>query len=143
MKSSLSSTFLALALTVTSFNGYAAKDKIQTEVIKAYVDVQEALVSSDFEVVKKASKELQSKLTKESPKLRSEVKELTESKTLKESRNEFKDVSSIVIKNYKEEIEDNFIIAYCPMAGAKWIQRKGEISNPYMNKEMQGCGEKI
>lgn len=35
------------------------------------------------------------------------------------------------------------VVAYCPMAQKAWIQREGEIGNPYLGQEMPKCGEVV
>ena len=42
------------------------------------------------------------------------------------------------------EIPPGYAVAFCPMAdddqGARWIQKKGEIANPYFGSSMLICG---
>lgn len=127
----------------TSILSVHAKEDIQGEVINKYLSVQEALVSGDFPAFKASAQKLKSTFEKADSKLYSEARELAEVSNLKEARQEFKDVSSAFIKKYQKDLKDGLILVYCPMAGAKWVQKKGKIANPYMEKEMSECGEKI
>ena len=42
------------------------------------------------------------------------------------------------------EIPPGYAVAFCPMAdddrGARWVQKKGEIANPYFGSSMLICG---
>ena len=64
-------------------------------------------------------------------------------KTLSEARKEFKKMTPPIEAWVSKHPGSGYIIVYCPMAGAKWVQREGKISNPYLGKEMLNCGEQI
>lgn len=133
-------TFFLMSVSILSVH---AKTDSQNEAIGAYLSVQEALVSGDFSAFKTAAQKLKIVTEKADPKLYNEAKELMEVSNIKKARHEFKNVSSVFIKKYQDNLEDGLIQVYCPMAGAKWVQKKGKIGNPYMEKDMSECGEKI
>lgn len=64
-----------------------------------------------------------------------------------ELRSSFKDISSNLIKALENKgfDEESLYLQYCPMAdnneGARWINDKKEVVNPYMGEKMIGCGE--
>lgn len=37
--------------------------------------------------------------------------------------------------------QPGYFIVHCPMAKKDWVQTSDKISNPYLGKEMLGCGE--
>lgn len=115
-----------------------SKDKILNE----YVIIQEQLAAENFSSINSLALNLSKSITKKSDTdLKIAVDKLSKAKNIKEARKEFKEISSLLIK--KNTLLKDYITAYCPMAGAKWIQKKGELRNPYLGKEMLTCGEQI
>ncbi|MGI8437613.1 MAG: hypothetical protein ACR2NX_12030 [Chthoniobacterales bacterium] len=37
--------------------------------------------------------------------------------------------------------QPGYYVVHCPMAKKDWVQTSDKISNPYLGKEMLGCGE--
>lgn len=64
-------------------------------------------------------------------------------KDLEEVRNSFKLLSQIYIENGDKKELKTLTTASCPMAKAKWVQKNGDLKNPYYGKSMLECGEKI
>ncbi len=62
-------------------------------------------------------------------------------KTITELRNSFKALSEIYIKNGETIKDGSIVVASCPMAKARWLQKSGSVSNPYYGKDMLQCGE--
>jgi len=118
--------WIVLLLLVTS-NVYAKGLSLKT-----YVQMQEALAGDDF---KKASEFHQSVCQGDDCKKKF--------KTIDELRESFKSLSEHYIKNVKSKDLKGLMIATCPMAKARWIQKDGTIANPYYGKSMLECGEKI
>lgn len=135
--------FLLCVCVLLSFSFNDAKAETQTQLIQNYLKVQKALVSGDFENFKTSAKLLQESSEETGSEWKKELKELAGVSSLKIGREEFKDVSSLILKKHEDAIKDDLIVVYCPMAGAKWVQEKGKIANPYMEKDMTECGEKI
>lgn len=77
-----------------------------------------------------------------SPEVAKEAEALSTAKTLKEARAEFKDLSSSLIKYVSDNKipKGTYYEAYCPMVKASWLQADKKIANPYMGKQMPGCG---
>jgi len=139
MKILLSTILIFFSISALAF----AKAAPHTKEIQYYLEVQKALVIGDFASFNNSAKSLLNSTGKTSAELSKEIKELAEVSSLKQARQEFKDVSALLIKKNKNSLKDGLIIVYCPMAGAKWIQEEGKIQNPYMEKDMTECGEKI
>jgi hypothetical protein len=103
-------------------------------VFKHYVAAQEALAADDFKLAK-SSLELLAKNSEE------ELKKLTESALkagdLKTLREAFIPLSELIAK---AELADGLAVAYCPMAKAHWVQKNGEVANPFYGSSMLRCG---
>lgn len=116
-------------------------------VIADYVSIQEALATDSLDSAKSAATKLEkSAKTSDLPK-KAEITRaaalISQAKSLADARKAFKQLSGPIVdwaeKNKPEDVQ----VSYCAMAGAKWVQKKGEIQNPYYGKEMQSCGEKV
>jgi hypothetical protein len=100
--------------------------------VKTYIQVQEALAGDDF----KKAQEL-------FPKICQGESCQKKFKRIDDLREEFKTLSEFYIKNVNKNELKGLIVATCPMAKARWIQKDGSIANPYYGKSMLECGEKI
>ena len=61
---------------------------------------------------------------------------------LKAARAAFKPLSDSLIKYLADHnAKDAFTKVYCPMARASWLQKDGNVNNPYFGKAMSKCGE--
>jgi hypothetical protein len=54
-------------------------------------------------------------------------------------RDAFKQLSAIAVRM---QLPPDYAVAYCPMykGGAKWVQKKDKLANPYYGKTMSTCG---
>lgn len=66
-----------------------------------------------------------------------------EFKSIEELRTSFKKLSDVYMAHGKKKELEGLQKASCPMAEAKWVQKKGDLRNPYYGKSMLECGEKI
>lgn len=68
---------------------------------------------------------------------------LAKAKDLKAAREADKLLSASLIKYLADNKAGKGVYheAYCPMAGASWLQTDETIRNPYMGRRMPGCGE--
>jgi hypothetical protein len=144
------SFFIFLVLGLGLNKGYT-KEPTSKDILNSYVLIQEALASDNLSLAQTKAQDLQIQLKSDSQNLRSkdfkDLKNLIilflKSKTIEEARNEFKKLSSPFVEWIVRNKEAGFEVVHCPMAGAKWVQKKGEILNPYYGKEMLSCGEKV
>ncbi|UCH93314.1 MAG: DUF3347 domain-containing protein [Candidatus Aminicenantes bacterium] len=99
-----------------------------------YVAAQEALASDNLESAKNAL-ELLAKSSK------GELKKLTETtlkaKNLETLRQAFKPLSEWMVT---QELPNGLAVAYCPMAKAHWVQKNGDVANPFYGSAMLRCG---
>lgn len=107
----------------------------------SYLKIQEALAADDFKTSLSAHKEL---CTKDAMAIGSGYKDCQKSfKNIDELRSSFKALSEVYIKNIPASELKGATKASCPMASARWIQKDGNLKNPYYGKSMLECGEKI
>ncbi|MCO5143950.1 MAG: DUF3347 domain-containing protein [Oligoflexia bacterium] len=128
-----------------SNTSYAKKVSIG-DLLPKYVSIQEALAKDDLPLAQKNAKALTSEIKKvkgnELQGLKKSLSLFQKTKTITEAREEFKKISLPFVNFIESHKESDFDLVYCPMAGAKWVQKHGEISNPYFGKKMLNCGEK-
>ncbi|MCF6174696.1 MAG: DUF3347 domain-containing protein [Victivallaceae bacterium] len=77
------------------------------------------------------------------------VKQANESKDINKLREDFSNLSAVVYElaaTFGADKSITIIKFKCPMAfdnkGAEWLQQNEKIANPYLGKNMPGCGEK-
>jgi hypothetical protein len=58
-------------------------------------------------------------------------------------RDQFKPLSLALAKAVEKEAVAGHGIYFCPMADAYWIQKRGDVANPYYGKDMLRCGEEV
>jgi len=125
-------------------------------VVKSYLAVQKLLADDKTEGVEAELKKVRESAAALSEgagdeKLKKEAKAVAkeaavEPKDIKEARKTFKPLSAAVIGlvNVMPPTTDAapaLFEASCPMVKANWLQDSKEIANPYMGKEMLGCGK--
>jgi hypothetical protein len=111
--------------------------KIETALAKDSLDS----VSGNASAMAKAIKGDDMKML--SPNIAEQAETLAMAKDLAGARKAFKPLSDSLIKylaDHKVQ-SGSYNEAYCPMAKASWLQTDKKISNPYLGKEMPGCGE--
>lgn len=133
------------------------------EVFSAYVDLKNALVSSEPGKVKDEANDIRETLTKVDMKLvegaahndwmtylapmESALKNIQSSEDLEAQRKAFSTLSENLYKSIKAFGLDGKEAYYefCPMAfdneGAYWLSEENKIKNPYFGEKMLTCGE--
>ena len=76
-------------------------------------------------------------------KLKAAAQTLAKSKTLEETRAAYKKLSMPMGMWAGMSKPEGIDVVYCPMAKARWVQRKGAIRNPYHGSEMLRCGQVV
>lgn len=99
-----------------------------------YVHAQEALAADNFDMARNAIKNLAEKSDGELKKLSEAVSTATDIKSIREA---FKSLSELLAE---QEIPDGLMKVYCPMVKSFWLQKKGDVANPYLGKSMSSCG---
>jgi hypothetical protein len=112
--------------------------KLDEAWMTAYTAVQEALAADDFETAKTAMANLAEQSPEGFDVLAGDAASLPDIAAL---RTAFKPISERLVE---ANLPAGFALAYCPMAfndtGAHWVQKNGEIMNPYFGAEMLHCG---
>ncbi len=103
-------------------------------VYQHYIHAQEALAADNFEMAKSAIENLAEKSEGELKKLSLAA---STAKDIKSIREAFKPLSGFLSE---QEIPDGLARAYCPMVKSFWLQKKGDIANPYYGESMLRCG---
>ena len=106
--------------------------------LKYYLMAQEALADDRFEPARQALAELQEHMDPEQSGLAGAAAAAVDLGTLRAA---FLPLSNALLDL---ELPGGYRIAHCPMAfdyeGAHWIQKDGEIANPYYGAGMLNCG---
>ena len=104
-----------------------------------YMEAQQALADDDFARAVEALSTLQNLVGEEDV----ELVRAAAGADIEAVRRAFKPLSEALVA--KGQIPAGYGIAFCPMAdddrGARWIQKQGEIANPYFGASMLKCGE--
>lgn len=128
--------FLVMAILGISMSSFAHDLKYDT-----YLSLQKSLVQDDFKSAKKTWNTICEKEIGHYAKDNS-FKECGKNiENIKDLRNSFKSLSEIYIKNGETIKDGEVVIAKCSMANARWLQKKGEIQNPYFGASMLQCGD--
>jgi len=108
-------------------------------VLDDYVVVAEALSKDDLAAAKKAASTLsEAATTAKLTSLADHATEIATSDSLDAAREHFKLASGEAEKLLAGQ--DGYYLFTCPMVKAEWVQKTKEVQNPYMGKEMPGCG---
>ena len=106
-------------------------------------DLEKALGSLTFSHTKKA-REVFSTLE---PELRKHIAAILQAKDLGGARGPFEDLSlqmTNLLRSFGNVTDFELGVASCPMAfgrGAKWVQKSGDLKNPYFGASMLDCGQ--
>ena len=107
--------------------------------LQYYVEAQEALAADDFPRVQQAMGQLQAHFKGE---LGAQMATVAGAEDIETMRLAFRPLSDEVVKVLK--VPQGYALTYCPMVeGDKkgyWIQKVGEIANPYFGASMLHCG---
>jgi len=75
--------------------------------------------------------------------LKKAAEALGEAKTLDEARDSFKQLSMPMAMWATMSEPENVDVLYCSMAKASWVQRQGNVRNPYYGSAMRECGRVV
>lgn len=129
------------------------KNASDNELLSAYYEVKNALVSSDAAGAAKGAKNFQSALQKFDVKtisskdqaafgkMKADAEAIASSVDLSKQRTAFQSLSENMIARVKTTgSSGTAYIAYCPMKKASWISAEAGIRNPYYGSSMLTCG---
>lgn len=98
------------------------------EYLAGYEKIRVALVADDLAQAKQAANALGE-----------EGSAMAKSESLEAARTGFATLSGKAEKLAGGQ--PGYYVVHCPMAKKDWVQTSEKISNPYLGKEMLGCGE--
>ena len=145
--------FLGLALARPAHAGEKL-DRAMKPVVVKYLTIQRSLAADTERGVKKAVKgmltaieELADSEGKKSASLAKRLKgdalAVGKAKKLSAMREAFKSLSEPIVDWAKAAKPKGLDVAHCSMVKASWVQKSGELRNPYYGASMLTCGEKI
>ena len=125
--------------------GAAACSRVEQQVVSTllnnYVNAQEALASDDLVLAMQA---LDAMAEDSDGALEKMVLEISEAEDLESARSQFKQLFG---KIRYMDLPEGYVVVHCPVAddgkGADWVQKEGDIANPYLGTAMKECGEII
>lgn len=131
MKTILTGTWVLLLC----LNAFAlAAQETNSLVFANYIAAQEGLAGDDYG---KARAALQALAKGNEGELKKLAQTAANAKDIKAMRLAFKPLSEAVSKL---EIPKGLVVATCPMVDASWVQKDGDIRNPYYGSGMLTCG---
>jgi Cu(I)/Ag(I) efflux system membrane fusion protein len=143
----ITATFLAIAAAVsTSFAHEHATTPLQTILVE-YVKIQQALAGDSLNGVPEAATAIVTAIKGNEGELPgtavSQAEVVGKATDIKAARAAFKPLSVTLIgaASSLKKKTGHFYEAYCPMAGAAWIQADKKVANPYYGASMLTCGE--
>ena len=119
--------------------------------VELYVPMQEALASDSVAKVKEQAAKLATEASaaakaggdKASLDAVANAAKAMTANDIAGLRDQFKPVSIALAKLVEKESVAGHGIYYCPMADAYWVQKSGDVANPYYGKSMLRCGEAV
>ena len=136
---------IALLLVGCSDAGGAA-DAI-SGIVDPYLRIQLSLADDKMDNVKAEASAIATEAAKIGDKARSMVsaaERLAAASDLAKARDAFGQLSDALLdyaEDTKSALGEASRVAYCPMVRKSWVQKGDAVVNPYMGKEMLGCGE--
>lgn len=129
-------------------SGFSAFTQNTSLLLNNYIDVKNALVSSNSKAATETISTLYNSVKKEENfAQKAELLKVTEKlykvgNNLDKQRAAFNDVSVVIWKLVKdsEKVNGTVYYQYCPMKKAFWLSREKDIKNPYYGSAMLTCG---
>ncbi len=131
-------------------------DEAMQPILKSYLTIQQSLAADSVDGVSKAAEAIEAaaadlknaevegdnaeQYRELRPKIEDSARKLAASKDLESAREAFRELSMPVAAWVVLAKPSGVVVAFCPMAGGSWVQRAGEIYNPYFGKQMLHCG---
>jgi hypothetical protein len=107
-----------------------------------YEDVRKALISQSLKDAQTASAAL-ARVAQGAgqPEIATQAAEVSKAADLARARAAFWVLSQSMIKLRNASKEPRPAVYYCSMEKKSWLQPKGTVGNPYVDKSMTSCGE--
>lgn len=109
------------------------------EVLGAYLKIQESLAKDSMDGVTASATLIAGKSADDA--IKTPAQALSKDTAIEPARENFKKLSTAMDEWAKVKKPSGVDRAYCHMASAPWLQKTGDIHNPYYGKSMESCGE--
>ncbi len=111
--------------------------------VKPYLEIQTLMAKDTLKGISEQAalltQALKAERLNEAASLSSPMKNATD---LAKARDQFEKLNAKLVPWFKKHPQEGAELAYCPMKKASWLQKKGDIQNPYYGAEMLECGVK-
>jgi len=160
-----SATWLALVATLSAGTpaladpGTHSFDESMKPILAGYLKIQERLAADSTEGIAGEAQTLAAQASSldagqvsgehaahysEIPaKLHSAARGLSNAPDIRSAREAFRDLSRPMAMWATISRPPGINVVFCSMAGASWLQREGEVRNPYYGAAMLNCGEVV
>jgi hypothetical protein len=108
------------------------------ERLAAYVKIATALAADDLAGAKSAATALAEQAA-DNPPVVLQAGAIAKASAITAARDSFKALTALIEPLAADE--KGYVVMYCPMKDADWVQAAGKVKNPYYGKAMLGCGE--
>jgi Cu(I)/Ag(I) efflux system membrane fusion protein len=138
-------------------SGTDAFDEAMAPILKDYLAIHGALAGDKIEGVKRAATSIAATAKKLDPagvegehaehyrdlpaKLETAAAAVAAAVTVDEARAALKELSKPMAMWGTMSKPKGVVVMFCSMAKASWLQKKGDVENPYYGSKMLGCGE--
>lgn len=133
---------LLVTLTALLFSAPAAAE-LAAGIVAPYLHIQLALANDSTDGVADAGKSIATeagKLGDAGQSIAAAAQAVAGASDIETARAAFGPLSDALIK-YGEEVGfGDLKVAYCPMVRKSWVQKNGDILNPFYGSEMLNCG---
>jgi len=149
--------FLAVAPLAASASEESDRD--MAPILASYLSVQDSLAADSLDGVATSAKTIAEAAGRLDPphanaarsgryaELPSQIvasaHRLSTAETIESAREAFKELSRPMVTWASMAVPAGVSVVYCPMAQASWLQKSGQIRNPYFGSEMLRCGEVV
>lgn len=127
---------------------YSATAQNTNKILRDYIVIKDALVSSNSKEANSAIKTFYQTLKNEKDftqktTLFKATEKLLKATSLEKQRSNFNEVSTIMWKLIKssDNVDKTVYYQYCPMKKAYWLSYEKGIKNPYYGSSMLSCGK--
>ena len=114
------------------------KPQLSDGLLQQYVVAHQALADDDYGEALRALQQLVGEAAGE---IKVVAEQAVQAQDIGSLRTAFKPLSDEIVKR---ALPEDYAVVFCPMAdqgqGAHWVQKDGEIKNPYFGSAMLTCG---
>ena len=132
------------ALLAFSVPSASASDALKN-VVSSYLQIQTQLAADKIDGIKASAAEIAKNAAQleDGKDIAAGAKELERAGDIKNARAAFEKLSTAVIAAVKSSGADveGLKVGFCPMVNASWLQKDGQVRNPYYGSAMLTCGE--